>query len=258
MDTAVPHAVRLVKRHFALHDVPKEHGTRHAITVMNHATLALQWAKDPPSAGHAVAVRLAALLHDVDDRKYFPAPDGDQKSLPHADAILREVLVCREDADKVREYALAAIRLVSASGNGNTVPPEAAADPFLLYPRWADRLEAVGDMGVYRCWKYTLEKGRPLYCADTPTPRNADEAFALATPGRFAAYQVTGKSKSMIDHYFDKLLCLFEPLAHHQNRYIAEKGAAGVAPLIAVCTATRPEGLEFCLDEIKARVKASP
>jgi len=253
MDSAIVAAIAHTRSLFERKFVPDEHGADHALKVLQHATAALGAEPVPPPPGRRLAVQLAALLHDADDRKYFP--EGADKTLPNAAAILAEVLAEREDASEVQEYALAAIRLVSASGNGNSVPPEAAADPLLLYARWADRLEAVGYAGVYRCWRYTLERGCPLYLSDTPAPRNADEAFAFATPERFAAYQAVGHSESMLDHYFDKLLSLVEPLVDHPNSYISEAGAYGSTPLVGACVATRPEGIDSYLREVEAHVK---
>ena len=36
------------------------------------------------------------------------------------------------------------------SANGNSIPEDALHEPELLWPRWADRLEATGEIGIVR------------------------------------------------------------------------------------------------------------
>eukprot|EP00966_Prymnesium_polylepis_P130538 3019628-Prymnesium_polylepis.1 len=78
--------------------------------------------------------------------------------------------------------ALEMISLVSCSANGNSCPPRAAERPELLWPRWADRLEAAGAIGVVRCFQYNAKVGAPMSCAESPRPTTAADAWALATP----------------------------------------------------------------------------
>ena len=40
-------------------------------------------------------------------------------------------------------------------------PPDAKLCPELLWPRWADRLEATGAIGVVRCHQYNAKAGAP-------------------------------------------------------------------------------------------------
>jgi hypothetical protein len=217
----------------------------------------------------AMAAGLAALLHDADDRKYFDRP-ADGPALPNAERILGAALAEVEvDAagldvlglggggfvEKVRACALEAIGYVSASGNGNDAPLRAAENPLLLYPRWADRLEALGETGVERCWAYTEEVGRPLYDDESPPPAPADEAMRLATPERLAAYRARGESRTMIDHYYDKLLHLAAPLRAHENEYFREAAAGRLEPLLEVCAAERPDGLLRRLELARARAR---
>lgn len=236
---------------FAAHNVPPSHGIDHARRVLSHARGALDSDETPVEDPLYVAVLLAALLHDADDRKYFETSD-----YANASSILDAALADVDGAAQVRAHALTAIGFVSASRNGNHIPVEAKDTPQLLYPRWADRLEATGEIGVVRCWEYTLEVGRPLFLEDSPRPGSAEEALRLATPERFAEYQARGESASMIDHYFDKLLHLVEPFVGHPNPYLASVGALRAEPLFEVCVAPRPRALEARLELARSRVKA--
>jgi uncharacterized protein len=234
---------------FAAHGVPESHGAGHAQRVLAHTRLALEAAGAQPSRSARLALLLAALLHDSDDRKYFGKSGN-------AETILAEVLDGHPEGREVAATALEAISYVSASANGNSVSAAARADPLLLYPRHADRLEAIGEVGVVRCWQYSREIGRALYTADTPCPASDAQVFQIAAPERFAAYQARGTSASMIDHFFDKLLHLAAPLVQHSNLYISALGINRTSPLLEVCLASRPEGLEERLALARTRVEA--
>jgi hypothetical protein len=123
----------------------------------------------------ALALRLAALLHDADYRKYF-ASDPAAPPLANAAAIMAECAV----PPAVAAVALRSIGWVSCSANCNSVPDECAAAPELLWPRWADRLEAVGVRGAVRSYRFVVVRGYPFAVADTPHPASAEEALALA------------------------------------------------------------------------------
>ena len=183
------------------------HGIKHAMAVLRHAEKAIEAAEPSLSSGRALSVRLAALLHDADDRKYFGKECAEK--LTNASKIMVDAGVAD---DAVVADTLEMISLVSCSKNGNTCPPRAHSEPELLFPRWADRLEAAGEIGVARCYLHNLHAGDPLSVESTPRPTNEAEAFKLATEERFADYQRRGgSSASMIDHYFDKLLQVARP-----------------------------------------------
>ena len=63
-----------------------------------------------------LALRLAALLHEADDHKYF------KKEERNARTIMDEVLSSLHDANTIVEEVEQMISFVSASGNGNKVP----------------------------------------------------------------------------------------------------------------------------------------
>ena len=261
---------------FEIHHPPESHGIVHARRALSHTRGALDCVEPSPPAKVRLAVVLAALLHVADDRKYFGKAArgaGDLAALslddpdttrgekepesprPNAERILAAALTDYPDGEEIKALALEAIGYVSASGNGNEVPPRAEANPFLLYPRHAARLEAIGEPGVVRCWEHTLEVGRPLFDEDSPKPSTSAEVFALATPERFAAYQERKESATMIDHYFDKIIHLIDPLVSHPNMYIATAARMRIQPLVDVCTASRPDALTARLEMAKARAK---
>ena len=118
-----------------------------------------------------LALRLAALLHEADDRKYFKEEEK------NARRILKEVLSGLEEAKQIEDEVEEMISYVSASGNGNKVPERAIGDPTLLWPRFCDRLEAIGIVGAVRCYQYNTEIGDPLMVKTTPRPTTEKEVF---------------------------------------------------------------------------------
>ena len=152
-------------------------------------------------------LQLAALLHDADDHKYFPKESGNGKRI--IQECIEEVEGFQNDDDSSRmlQDSLMCIDFVSASQNGNRVPEIAVQHPELLWPRFCDRLEAIGIIGAVRCYQVTCERNGPLHIQDsTPRPQNEEELWNMVDPQRFVEYQKEGKSNSMMDHYYDKLL----------------------------------------------------
>ena len=54
--------------------------------------------------------------------------------------------------DETANEVLVMISHVSASKNGNRVPECAKSEPEMLWPRFCDRLEAIGFIGALRCY----------------------------------------------------------------------------------------------------------
>ncbi|MDE2100891.1 MAG: HD domain-containing protein [Patescibacteria group bacterium] len=185
------------------------HGIDHAIRVSHHARMALRHWRQPLTENQRTAVILAALLHDADDRKFFPT----HKDYENARATLKALFPDIED------LVVKMITYVSASSNRNEIPAVIQKDPSLLWmlvPRWADRLEATGYVCIVRCWDYNAGLKRPLFTEKTPVVKTEEELWKVATKERYAKYN--GGSDSMIDHYDDKLLHMFDEPTH--NEYI--------------------------------------
>ena len=141
---------------------------------------------------------LAALLHDADDRKVCASQDFE-----HARRIVREVEVgCGLN---LSDLVIEMISYVSFTSNGNDVNDRSRELPYLLWPRFCDRLEAMGDVGIRRCADWNCLIGAPESVVDTPRPMGVEEALAEATEERALAYRTVRASRSLIDHYFDKL-----------------------------------------------------
>lgn len=188
-------AEELLQQHLQQAAIDAGHGINHARRVLNHAKLALQSETVSLSEHQQNAVLLAALLHDADDHKFFAAESQKAHEI---------VMTVSEHNTSLADLVQELINLVSASKNKNsTVKPE---DEWMLIPRHADRLEAIGRIGIVRAYQYASAKGNPLSLPDTPRVTSMDELELIAPPTRFQRYD--GNSKSMIDHFYDKIVHL--------------------------------------------------
>ena len=104
-----------------------------------------------PSANEEV-VRLAVLLHDIEDAKY---KSDDNPSV-------REILQVIGADDELSKKVLACIESVSFSG-GNA-KDITSIDGAIV--RDADRLDAIGAIGIARTFAFGGARGRKLYDTD--------------------------------------------------------------------------------------------
>ncbi len=94
------------------------------------------------------------------------------------------------------------IALVSVAKNGNSIPEK----EWMLIPRYADRLESIGTIGILRCYLYNLVVGRPMYTTETLRATTLEELSKIATVERFNNYvNLKGKvgESTFIDHFYD-------------------------------------------------------
>merc|ERR1719193_76465 len=171
---------------------------------------------------------LSALLHEADDHKYF----GEGSA--NAAVIVKKVL--GEEAVQMCQDVEEAISYVSASVNGNSVPPKAVSDPTWLWPRYCDRIEAIGTKGAVRCLQYNQEVGATLQSETTPRPVDAADVWNHVVEERWLKYQNGGSSASMMDHFYDKLLhiAVFKKEVV-KNTYLEDQASQRVEPLVRIC-----------------------
>jgi len=149
-----------------------------------------------------VIVSLGALLHDVGDWKFH---GGDEEAAPREAAkLLRKARAGREVVDRVAEVC----REISFKGAGVADRPTSLEARIV---QDADRLDALGAVGIARAFAYGGAKGRLLY----------EPGVKPVLHGSFAAYK---KSKShTINHFHEKLLLLKERLHTKAARRIARE-----------------------------------
>lgn len=217
----------LVESFYEYHtEIKESHGWNHIAAVLDHSKKAITVHKPPLSERQAMLVLVAALLHDVDDHKYF------SKSSQNAIDIMAQAELDNDAQESIMEI----ISLVSCSVNRNNVPDSIrrSGEYWRLIPRWADRLEAVGAKGVLRCFQYNKETGQALSSEHSPRAATEAEVWEFARPERFANYN--GDSTDMISHYYDKLLhvaCPPSDIVH--NVYLEQQAQNSSKELVEVC-----------------------
>jgi uncharacterized protein len=185
-----------------------DHGFPHMMAVLNNSEAALLYTDDHLSFDQLVAIMLAALLHDVDDRKLF-------KSVNYANA--RTLMEGCRFSQEQQELVVEMISYVSSSKNGNSCPvPD--SERWKLIPRDADRIEAVGKVGIIRCYDTTMKLNNPNIVDSTPLPMSLEELQLQIKPERYQDYMASGNSASMLDHFYDKLLHLDD--LQCRNKYL--------------------------------------
>lgn len=183
-----------LKKLFEDHNVGKDHDISHALLVMNNCKNAILESKEKYSIENTQNMLLASILHDADDHKLFSTKNNDNlKKIMKIAGYSKEIIM------KVVEM----VELVSSSINGDRLPKN-KKDYYKVIPRYSDRLEAIGMIGIARTFSYTIHKNQKLYCYDSPRPETIDEINMIATIERYNEYK--GNSKSMIDHFYDKLI----------------------------------------------------
>jgi uncharacterized protein len=144
--------------------------------------VALRLARDEgvDDADALVVIEAAALLHDLDDHKYGGHDDG---------ARAAAVLATHGLPGELRARVLAAIAGVSfsgeLSGGAEALPLEAAI------VQDADRLDAIGAIGVARCLTFGGARGRVLY----------DPAVPPAVGLTKEQYRDAGRKSTSINHF---------------------------------------------------------
>jgi uncharacterized protein len=182
------------------HNIPDDHGYYHAITVADNAEMSLNSIhKSCVNSYYKIYyyhILIAALLHDIDDRKVFP----NNKNYENAQMLLGKVGA----SDNDKSIIIKMISLVSASNNGNS---DSLNDKWLYIPRDADRIEAIGKIGIKRVIDFSMRHSHYIVTSETPLVLNDEELGKLDLLGRYKKYvELGGGSQSMLDHIYDKLL----------------------------------------------------
>ncbi|HET7230106.1 MAG TPA: HD domain-containing protein [Longimicrobium sp.] len=149
----------------------------------------------------AYVVELAALLHDIADHKFH---GGDETAGPRAARAWLEPLGVEPE---VTGHVASIIAALSFKGAGVNTPMET---PEGRVVQDADRLDALGAVGIARTFAYGGSRGREMH----------DPGVAPEAHGSFAAYKAsTGPT---INHFHEKLLLLRERMNTASARRIAE------------------------------------
>lgn len=147
-------------------------------------------------------VELSALLHDIADWKFH---DGDETKGPQmAEAFLTENKIEQEVIDPVVEI----IASISYKGAGVPTPMKTLEGKVV---QDADRLDAIGAMGIARTFAYGGHKNRLIYHpAEKPVMHQSFEDYKK-------------NEGHTINHFYEKLLLLKDRMNTPSARQLAEK-----------------------------------
>uniref|UniRef100_A0A7S2W5Q6 HD/PDEase domain-containing protein n=1 Tax=Rhizochromulina marina TaxID=1034831 RepID=A0A7S2W5Q6_9STRA len=172
-----------------------------------------------PSSGEgvdSVVVEVAALCHDVADHKYHPSPAA-------AEAILTELLSELADRGRLSPERCSRIRHIienmsfskEISRSEESPPLSPAAMLELQIVQDADRLDAIGAIGIARTFTFGGSRKRALYDpGDMPTK-------VVDLSGE--EYAARSRSNATYNHFFEKLLKLKEMMKTSMGRRLAEE-----------------------------------
>jgi uncharacterized protein len=169
------------------------HDFAHIERVMKNAEEILG---EEPSANEEV-VRLAVLLHDIEDAKY---KSDDNPSV-------QEILQVIGADDELSKKVKACIESVSFSG-GNA-KDITSIDGAIV--RDADRLDAIGAIGIARTFAFGGARGRKLYDTDEMVRDNMSET------------EYRGKETASVTHFYEKLLLLKELMVTEEGKRLAKQ-----------------------------------
>jgi len=150
----------------------------------------------------SLIVELGALLHDIADSKFH---DGDEEIGPKT---AREFLVSLELPENVTEHVENIVRHISFKG---AVEGQQWMSPELAVVQDADRLDAVGAIGIARTFNYGGHKGRALYDPNIkPNLKMTKEEYKNSTA-------------PTLNHFYEKLLLLKDLMNTKTGKVMAEE-----------------------------------
>ncbi|NBI58957.1 HD domain-containing protein [Lachnospiraceae bacterium] len=143
-------------------------------------------------------VMIAALLHDTDDIKIFETTDYE-----NARRIMSECLLTEDTIDQVIDI----IKEISFKGTDTTSPKSIEGKIV----QDADRLDAMGAIGIARAFAYGGNHNRAIYIPDCQPHINMDETEYRNNKG------------TTINHFYEKLLLIKDMMNTDCAKIIAEK-----------------------------------
>lgn len=190
MREQIQHCEKLVKGIYESMDA--SHDFQHIERVYNNALAIL---KTEPSANEKI-VCLSVLLHDVSDSKYTTDKSNEER-------ILNELELTADE----RKHIQTVIAEVSFNG-GNELPATTIESKIV---RDADRLDAIGAVGIARTFAYGGAKGRKLY-------DDSEEVRFQMTEEQYRS-----QSTASVTHFYEKLLLLKDLMVTAKGCEMAEE-----------------------------------
>ncbi|BCB04447.1 HD domain-containing protein [Bacillus sp. KH172YL63] len=148
---------------------------------------------------HTYIVELAALLHDVPDEKFVGKEEGEKK----LDGILSSLSLTDNEINVLKSI------IYSISYKGGHEAKLTSLEAKIV--RDADRIDAIGAIGIARTFAYGGKKGQPLYNPD------------LGVREEMSLEEYRHGESSSIHHFHEKLLKLKDLMCTETGRRLAEE-----------------------------------
>ncbi len=179
-----------------LKDAEAGHDWFHVLRVYNNAMSILS-----NETADEFVVALAALLHDIADSKFH---NGNEDIGPQ---VAKSFLEIQSVDEAVLSHVIAIIKNVSYKG-GYTASSFHSKELEIVQD--ADRLDAIGAIGIARTFNFGGYKNNPIYDPQiSPNPNQSKEEYK--------------KSKSTtINHFYEKLLLLKDKMNTTTAQKLAE------------------------------------
>lgn len=146
-------------------------------------------------------VEMTALLHDIDDWKFS---EGTDTNTTVTENFLSSINVSKDDINKI----ISIIKTMSFKG-GVVDSTQSSIEGKVVQD--ADRLDAIGAIGIARTFAYGGSKGRQIY----------DPSIS---PIQFTSLeQVKNEENHTINHFYEKLLKLKDLMNTDTGKELAEK-----------------------------------
>ena len=174
------------------------HDWFHTLRVYNNTLLISKHEDVEP-----LVVELGALLHDIADSKFHA---GDETIGPK---LAREFLFKHNVDSMVIEHVVNIIKHISFKNSLDKNLSFTSKELEVIQD--ADRLDAIGAIGIARCFNYGGFKNRPLY---DPT---------VAPNLSMTKEEYKTSNGPTINHFYEKLLLLKDKMNTKSGKQIAEK-----------------------------------
>lgn len=168
------------------------HDLYHSIRVHNNAVTIQE-----TEGGDLDIIRLSALLHDCDDRKLFDTVDN---------ANARRFMNSHDIPSNVQDRICHIISQISFKGKDTAVPDSLEGKIV----QDADRLDAIGAIGIGRAFAYGGKAGRLMHIPDEAYKEDMSEEEYFRNEG------------TTINHFYEKLLLLKDMMNTDTAKEMAE------------------------------------
>lgn len=146
-------------------------------------------------------VELGALLHDIADSKFH---DGDETVGP---VVARRFLEQQGLEEAIIQHVEQIIRFISFKGGTEN---SGFSSPEFFVVQDADRLDALGAIGIARAFNYGGFKNRPLYDPTVPPKK------------KMSREEYKKSTAPTINHFYEKLFLLKDRMNTRKGREMAE------------------------------------